>query len=359
MLLYLDESGNTGSNWLDVKQPYFVYGGWLIKNDKKDLAENVLLSCFSNYKANELKSQKIWDRKRLVLIEFINKMIDAAEAYPCFMIMDKKYMIAAEIVETFFDCNYNPFVNKEITLNVELKKALADRLSKNNVIIKEFAELIKNGTLDLKKFKSIKMLIKEDFKKISDQLAEIIEKLDDDSLVRMIEEFEIITENGTKKRWLSPVRMSLFERIECLDSFCTLTSEEGEIYVDELFGFNDIFGELNTIISNKGYYKNDIQISMCNSKNELLIQASDLLSGFITRSLTEVNKVSSSIKVNELWKKLVYLRECFLADKIIIWNYCAPDDFINLIGELVGSSCNKKYNSDNYIQENINKIIRY
>lgn len=58
-------------------------------------------------------------------------------------------------------------------------------------------------------------------------------------------------------------------------------------------------------------------------------------------------------------EKVSLFKGMFLADKIIIWNYCAPDDFINLIGELVGSSCNKKYNSDNYIQENINKIIRY
>lgn len=26
--LFFDESGNTGTNWTNKEQPYFVYGGW-------------------------------------------------------------------------------------------------------------------------------------------------------------------------------------------------------------------------------------------------------------------------------------------------------------------------------------------
>ena len=36
LALYFDESGNTGTNYLDVRQPYFVYGGWLIEKEKED-----------------------------------------------------------------------------------------------------------------------------------------------------------------------------------------------------------------------------------------------------------------------------------------------------------------------------------
>ena len=111
MLLYFDESGNTGSNWIDAQQPYFVYGGWLIKDDKKKDAVSLLSECFSDSKAAELKSKTIWDRKKDKLIDFINGMVDKVGAIPCFAIADKKYMIAAKIVETFFDCKYNPYVN--------------------------------------------------------------------------------------------------------------------------------------------------------------------------------------------------------------------------------------------------------
>ncbi len=65
MLAYFDESGNTGSNWLDKQQPYFVYGGWLLKDDKKEKATELLKECFSNSKATELKAKIIWDKKKI------------------------------------------------------------------------------------------------------------------------------------------------------------------------------------------------------------------------------------------------------------------------------------------------------
>lgn len=33
---FFDESGNTGTNWLDQKQPYYIYGGWMLMKDKKE-----------------------------------------------------------------------------------------------------------------------------------------------------------------------------------------------------------------------------------------------------------------------------------------------------------------------------------
>ena len=38
MKAFFDESGNTGTNWLDVSQPFFVYGGWIIAEEEEEFA---------------------------------------------------------------------------------------------------------------------------------------------------------------------------------------------------------------------------------------------------------------------------------------------------------------------------------
>ena len=358
MLLYLDESGNTGSNWLDKQQPYFVYGGWLMLDENKKVATQLLKVCFSDSKATELKSKKIWEKKRNQLIEFIKKMIEEVNAIPYFVIVDKKYIVAAKIVETFFDCAYNPFVNTYLTYKSELKKALADSLSKNGTIINAFAELIKQGTIDLEKMKFIKKEMQKHFAPISHTASEVINKLSDESLLKMIGEFEEITKNGSEKKWISLVRPILFQSIFCLNFFCGRKSECGYIYVDQLSGFNDVFNELNTILGKKGICENDIQISMCDSKSEPLIQAADLLSGFILHSFTEINEVRVCEKINDLWKLLITLRKTF-CEKTLIWDFYGNEDFINLIKDLAGGTYTQKeiYSPELVIKKEINKAI--
>ena len=187
MQAYFDESGNTGSNWLDNQQPFFVYGGWIVKEKYHDVAINILEQCFSESKADELKSGYIWKRKRPQLVNFLNRMMDEAFAIPCFGLADKRYMIAAKIVETFFDCEYNPYVNSYLTFRSDLKKALADSISENEEIVLAFAELIKGGTIDLEKMRIIKEKIGVHFQNISDEAANAIFRLNDAELLKMID----------------------------------------------------------------------------------------------------------------------------------------------------------------------------
>ena len=88
-----------------IAQPFGI-GRGRKKDDKKEKATELLKECFSSSKATELKAKIIWDKKKDKLIEFINKIIDEAKAIPCFVIMDKKYMIAAKIVETFLNSDF-------------------------------------------------------------------------------------------------------------------------------------------------------------------------------------------------------------------------------------------------------------
>lgn len=270
-------------------------------------------------------------------------------------------MIAAKIVETFFDCKYNPYVNYNLTYPTILKKALADSLSKNNILIIEFAELVKNGTLSIERMKLIKQELQNHFKRISPSLSTIIGKLRDDSLLKMIDEFKEITKNGSEKKWISLVSPILFDRIKCLDDFCYIFSEHGYIYVDQLSGFQDVFDQLNTFLNNKGINKCEIQISMCDSKNEPLIQAADLLSGFIVRSFMEINKVKSCNKINNLWRKLICKNEIYSNGVIFsndVWKYYADEDFPNLIFDLAKLPRMKIECPELVIKENIQYAIK-
>jgi len=147
---FIDESGNTGTDWLNNDQPFFTYGGWLIPNQKREMVETFLYDYISMEQASELKSKYVFRRTGgLELFSNIyNRLIYEFSAVPFFKVVDKKFMVAAKMVETFFDCEYNPFVNAYLTHPVELKKALANCIYnyENKKVLNSFSTLIKNGT---------------------------------------------------------------------------------------------------------------------------------------------------------------------------------------------------------------------
>lgn len=133
LALYFDESGNTGTNYLDVRQPYFVYGGWLIEKEKEDEICESVERIFCGSRAKELKSKKGLKYEKVK--ELFSILIFEFNAIPVFGVADKRYMVAAKIIETFFDHWYNPNVNGYLTYKTELKKALADSVSKNDSLL--------------------------------------------------------------------------------------------------------------------------------------------------------------------------------------------------------------------------------
>lgn len=123
---YIDESGNTGTNWDDKTQPYFVYGGWLVPDDRKEEAVNYLNGILASIQGSELKAKSFLKGKSGTyrFYNLFKKLVIEFGFLPFFGVTDKKFMIAAKIVETFFDCDYNPNVNDYLSRPVELKKLL-------------------------------------------------------------------------------------------------------------------------------------------------------------------------------------------------------------------------------------------
>jgi hypothetical protein len=59
--IFLDESGNSGSNYLDVQQPFFVYGGWFVRNEDVDAVRTTVENWEQaiESKAQEIKGHKL------------------------------------------------------------------------------------------------------------------------------------------------------------------------------------------------------------------------------------------------------------------------------------------------------------
>lgn len=338
--LYFDESGNTGSNWMNKDQPYYVYGGWLIKKEQKNNAEKEIKRIFSSSNAKELKSSYILERKKPEFKQLMDYMLSDIFAIPVFGVVDKRYMIAAKIVETFFDFVYNPNVNEFLTFKSDLKKALADSISTNQIVLQRFSKIIKSGTIQLHEMQEINIMLSEHFKEQNHpEVSETLLRLTDHNLQEMISEFEHISKYGSEKKWLTLTQPILFDKLYNVEKLATICNFQIETYVDELRGYQAVFNEINMMSCIKGessFLRHFSPIQQCMSQNELLIQAADLLCGFVNRSFMKIEEYSKDIQLNKIWEKLVNIRDYFTEKKIVVWDYYAHSDFIKKIGLLVG-----------------------
>ena len=340
MQLFLDESGNTGANWLDPNQPYFVYGGWLIMDDPYEKAVDIVEKTFSFSKAHELKSKYILTHKRNSFFIMADALMTECYALPVFCVADKRYMIAAKICETFFDCEHNPALNTYITHKTRLKKALADLISEDESLGDMFSNLIKLGTIDITTMRDIKNALVACFDNANlDVVVKSLNNLDDEMLKKMIDEYEFLTDKGTSMKWMALTEPILVNLLICIDGLGH-TCESLNINVDNTArGYAPVFKEIEAICKKNTIIKNVKSINIVDSKGNVMIQAADLLSGYIARSLKEISSKENTNEDKEFWNNLLLLREHFVDNSVALWDYCAHESFIETIAKLTGHSC--------------------
>lgn len=125
-LVYCDDSGNTGENYLDPQQPFFALAGWWVSTDREPDAIAVVRDHLKNHSkeikgATLLKSGK-GQRSILSLI----RQLGQASCVPIFVLAEKKYCVAGKIVETFLDPVYNHQVSQAFWNDVDSKQRVAD-----------------------------------------------------------------------------------------------------------------------------------------------------------------------------------------------------------------------------------------
>ena len=125
---YMDESGNSGKNLVDFKQPFFTLGCIVLDDSKLDEVKKYLDNIPNSYRDEngEIKGNNIacYDQPLAlqILSEFIPKIVDMI----FFSVLEKKFMIAGQIVENFFDYVYNDNTNEKWTYKSETKIKLAN-----------------------------------------------------------------------------------------------------------------------------------------------------------------------------------------------------------------------------------------
>jgi len=129
--VYCDESGNSGPNYLDQGQPFYLLGGWLVPDDRI-VDVNVAIDQFRKKhfpQLQELKTSSILrnDRTKRAGAELF-RTLGRLHCVPLYLIAEKRYCIAGKIVETFLDPAYNDLVRDPITGDVETKQEIANTL---------------------------------------------------------------------------------------------------------------------------------------------------------------------------------------------------------------------------------------
>lgn len=108
-LLYCDEAGNAGSNWLDTAQPYHVEAGWLVGPSNRAAFQSAIEDAATQTQAGELKGSTLLRRPSgVATIVRLLKKLGASGGLPFFIIADRRFCIAGKAVDTFLDPSTNP-----------------------------------------------------------------------------------------------------------------------------------------------------------------------------------------------------------------------------------------------------------
>lgn len=298
--LYLDESGNTGTNVFDKNQPFYVYAGWLVNNADKDRIISYIKETFKKVKAQELKSINIIKRYRPQLYNFLENAIHNG-MYPFYYVFEKRYYICCKIVETYFDYIHNKKVPRQLTFDFEKKKEICNAIYNNEELLMIFSSLLTESTITIENMKKVEELIINSMN-IPKLLPykKMVSNITDEELYSMISEFERLGINDSKIRQ-SPGGTELFSLISEVEKLMRITNETVAIVVDELA--NNIFiNDIKNIIMNQSLFTKVTKLEIEKSDENIIIQAADLLSGYINSIYKDDPRIDKedSVVINSL-----------------------------------------------------------
>ncbi len=128
---FVDEAGNTGFNIWDNEQPFFVIVGVTVSEDKQIEITKCITNEWNSYKLpseKELKT-KNWIKSNLhrrnSLARMLQCIIDLS-SHIHVVVMEKRYMIAAKIVDDLLDPAYNDTVDNAVLWIPKWKVAYAN-----------------------------------------------------------------------------------------------------------------------------------------------------------------------------------------------------------------------------------------
>ena len=351
---YIDECGNTGSNFLDRAQPFYIYGGWLLKDELYVNCQKELTDKFLGKQAKELKAKKFfyYDKDCRKYSEIFWTLINKYKAVPIFQIVEKKYMLGAKIVETFFDPNYNHNLDNGYSWPGQWKIDLACKIAKCEEVLGEFSKIITYKDNTLAQIKRVYAVLKEYLYKCGEkENALLLENLCDEQFKEMLDEFNVMTNKGVNRSGLSLVLPMLNDLLKNVELYARVADSMVFVVHDELRGYDEIFQLLENIHFEQ--YKTEPEMVGCQviligyphitgirkekSEVDIMIQMADLLCGFIhyTLGYSYNKKQISSEKIIRIWKFLIDLHDNYTQWHIHLSDYYSTSIILDRLKEIL------------------------
>lgn len=292
--IYIDESGNSGPNYLDKNEGYFILAGWLDVNNMFDLHKDKISNMFGS---DEGKNKKLLNSVagRNVMADVLEYM-DKIKCKPFVAIANKRFCIAARIVEVLLDPVYNNQVvmSFDDPQNYHNKKVLAyflyEMLSDEDLQLFSEAYRGKGMTLEQRKNVMIKAIEKIE-RSLRDnnemKLAEIIKNSKKDICENLSDE---IPDNND----LSEMAARQAPNLWIVTNFLLLLENNGRKYNYKIHLLHDEQKKYDKHISNMlSLQKKNLvhigDISFTESKENPMIQAADILAGSVNMILKKKN----------------------------------------------------------------------
>ncbi|MDY7903526.1 MULTISPECIES: DUF3800 domain-containing protein [Bacillus] len=301
--VFCDESGNSGGNYLDLNQPFFVIAGWIVPNT---ILKNTafLDECASSLGVpGELKSNKLLNRKK-ARQEFINlfERLGESGCVPVFVFAEKKYCIAAKVIETLLDPAYNDKVDTQFTYDNLKKKVLAEKVYLfPDEQLADFINSYKDNNVE----KMTQCIIRLSEYALSEGLDELSTWFKGAlSTIESNMASERAAHRSLPKKSMEAINVPVFiSLIQMIEELGRKTQNTFSLIHDETQQFEDSYIELyrrfatappfeanltdgNSILMG---YKHLKEFSIGGSTRSRWIQAADILAGVIGRLLEEIH----------------------------------------------------------------------
>lgn len=295
--IYCDESGNSGPNYLDPKQPFYVLGGWVVPHDAAAEAVAAAEETRRRYSPQrpELKSEAFLagERQKQGALDLFKKL-GAVGCVPLFLSAEKRFCVAGKMVETFLDPAYNNSLLNGFTGDVTTKQEIANSLYSllPDDVHRNFAIAYRNPTSHAFG-QSLSEIVSEVRQHINPELADVFEGARQ-KLKEIAESEADNTVFGKVSATLNlPSLVSFLMLVENLGRLglikpTRIMHDEHRVYgegYEKVFQYHksihDWFVRLPHTEVTYASLKHVAKFEMVNSLSEPLIQCADLLAGVI------------------------------------------------------------------------------
>ncbi|HTE92196.1 MAG TPA: DUF3800 domain-containing protein [Bradyrhizobium sp.] len=313
--LFCDETGSTGSRFLDPQQPVFAEGGWFIAHAHKSAAMDAIVNIEKSYGfgATEPKGADLVKKpKGQALIREVCEKMGEVGGVPYIYVAEKRYAVCSKIVETLLDPLYNPAIPNSDTWDPEKRQTEAQFFYENGgALIEEFAEayrLKKPGAVRANAEKWVEALRNSGHKDQAARVAGVLPNVEEEIETEARYDAAIKTPSGMDSLNM-PIVAEVFQFVEQHCPFpCDIVHDQNASFeavykfVFDLYANASSAAALEMKDGRRIHYgfKNALSLSFADSKSQPLIRAADYaLAG--ARKFIQLATAGEPISENVTW----------------------------------------------------------